>query len=116
MTPHFDAFDRWIRTSFKEMNTALEELYFVQDDRDSVAGVGDAIKDALTEEGRSSSAIFWPRAILTKALKMALTCWAMSAFTWARAGATKLPSRPARLNHRWQRPLHYPCNWAQLWV
>ncbi|MEH6609251.1 MAG: monodechloroaminopyrrolnitrin synthase PrnB family protein [Halioglobus sp.] len=52
MTPHFDAFDRWIRTSFKEMNTALEELYFVQDDRDSVAGVGDAIKDALTEEGR----------------------------------------------------------------
>ncbi|MFT6285320.1 MAG: hypothetical protein ACJA09_000054 [Alcanivorax sp.] len=52
MTPHFDAFDRWIRTGFKQMNTELEELYFAQDDRDLVAGVGDDIKEALTEEGR----------------------------------------------------------------
>ncbi len=53
MTPHFDAFDRWIRTSFKEMNTELEELYFAQEDRDNVAGTGDAIKRALEQEGRA---------------------------------------------------------------
>ncbi len=45
------AFDRWIRSDFVEMNTALETLYFGQDDRSNVDGVGDAIKQALHDEG-----------------------------------------------------------------
>jgi hypothetical protein len=47
-----EAFDRWIRTSFVEMNTALEELYFAQEDRSCVIGVGDSIKAQLRDEGR----------------------------------------------------------------
>ena len=52
MTSNTDKFNRWIRTDFQQMNTALEELYFVQDDRDNVAGIGDDIKARLLEEGR----------------------------------------------------------------
>ena len=47
-----EAFDQWIRTRFVEMNTALEELYFAQDDRAHVEGVGDTIKTQLRDEGR----------------------------------------------------------------
>lgn len=46
------AFDHWIRTSFSEMNTALEELYFVQQDRAKVDGVGEPIKATIRDEGR----------------------------------------------------------------
>ena len=46
------AFDHWIRNDFKQMNTALEELYFVQEDRNNVADVGDNVKSQLLEEGR----------------------------------------------------------------
>ena len=52
MTRNFDAFDRWIRNGFKEMNTELEELYFDQDKRDDIASTGQEIKHALVEEGR----------------------------------------------------------------
>lgn len=52
MTSNTDRFDYWIRVDFQQMNTALEELYFVQDDRDNVAGIGDGIKTRLLEEGR----------------------------------------------------------------
>jgi hypothetical protein len=45
--------DHWIRTSFKEINTELEELYFVQQDRDSVQGIGDNLKQQLLDEGNS---------------------------------------------------------------
>ncbi len=37
------AFDRWIRGPFVEMNTELEQLYFAQEDRARVEGVGDDI-------------------------------------------------------------------------
>ena len=47
-----EAFDQWIRTSFVEMNTALEDMYYAQDDRAHVEGVGDAIKAQLRDEGR----------------------------------------------------------------
>lgn len=47
------AFDDWIRTSFKEMNTELEELYFTQSDRNTVEGVGASIKKSLVNEGRN---------------------------------------------------------------
>ena len=52
MSINFDAFDGWIRNGFKEMNTALEELYFTQDKREDVASIGQEIKHALVEEGR----------------------------------------------------------------
>jgi Monodechloroaminopyrrolnitrin synthase PrnB len=51
MSNNAEAFEHWIRTSFVQMNTELEELYFSQDDRARVIGVGDAIKHALQEEG-----------------------------------------------------------------
>ena len=33
MSARADAFDRWIRTAFVEINTELENLYFAQPDR-----------------------------------------------------------------------------------
>ncbi|MGD0492873.1 MAG: monodechloroaminopyrrolnitrin synthase PrnB family protein [Steroidobacteraceae bacterium] len=47
-----EAFEQWIRTSFVEMNTALEELYFAKEDRGNVIGCGDSIKAALRDEGK----------------------------------------------------------------
>lgn len=44
-------FEAWIRSSFRQMNTALEELYFAQGDRANVEGVGDGVKKALADEG-----------------------------------------------------------------
>src|SRR3984893_8914493 len=52
MTSRAEAFERWIRTSFVEMNTELEELYFAQSNRAAVIGPGDPIKAALRDEGR----------------------------------------------------------------
>ena len=52
MTANVEAFDAWIRSSFVELNTALEELYFAQEDRANVAGVGDEIKTQIRDEGR----------------------------------------------------------------
>jgi Domain of unknown function (DUF1864) len=46
-----EAFEQWIRTSFVEMNTELENHYFAQADRGAVIGQGDAIKAALRDEG-----------------------------------------------------------------
>ncbi len=45
-------FDAWIRGPFVAMNTELEELYFAQEDRANVAGVGDRIKAKLCDEGQ----------------------------------------------------------------
>ncbi len=44
-------FEHWIRTSFVEMNTALEEKYFAQAARESVEGVGEDIKKQIRGEG-----------------------------------------------------------------
>ena len=52
LSKNVELFDNWIRTSFVEMNTELEEIYFDQEDRQAVIGVGDHIKDNLVEEGR----------------------------------------------------------------
>ena len=51
MTHAADTFDRWIRSGFVEMNTALEALYFAQDDRSNVDDIGDPLKVALHDEG-----------------------------------------------------------------
>ena len=47
------AFERWIRSSFVEINTALEELYFALPDRAAVEGVGADLKTRLLNEGRA---------------------------------------------------------------
>jgi hypothetical protein len=52
MVSRAEAFERWIRTSFVEMNTELENLYFAQRERGAVVGVGDPIKASLRDEGR----------------------------------------------------------------
>ncbi len=51
-TARVAAFDRWIRSSFKDMNTELEEIYFAQDNRSFVQPVGGSIKAQLLEEGK----------------------------------------------------------------
>ena len=53
LSKYVEAFDNWIRSSFVEMNTELEEIYFSRENRQSVTGVGDSIKEKLVEEGRS---------------------------------------------------------------
>lgn len=52
MTSHADEFDAWIRSSFVEMNTTLENLYFAQVERSNVASIGDSIKAQLRDEGQ----------------------------------------------------------------
>jgi len=47
------AFDEWIRGSFVEINTELENLYFGQEDRADTGLADDNIKNTLVEEGRS---------------------------------------------------------------
>lgn len=51
MSTHSDAFDQWIRGPFMEINTELENLYFVQEDRADVSRVGDPLKARLRDEG-----------------------------------------------------------------
>ena len=52
MTPNAEQFDRWIRSSFIEINTELEELYFAQEDRAAIAPEGATLRQTLLEEGR----------------------------------------------------------------
>ena len=52
MTRNSDRFDHWVRGTFVQLNTQLEELYFAQADRAAVAGVGAGPKRQLVEEGR----------------------------------------------------------------
>ncbi len=52
MSKNAEAFDAWIRSTFVELNTALEDTYFEQDDRSNVEGLGDALKEQILEEGR----------------------------------------------------------------
>ena len=51
MANNADDFDRWIRSSFVELNTELENLYFSQQDRAQVQGCGDSLKATLRDEG-----------------------------------------------------------------
>ena len=53
MSTNADAFDRWIRGRFVELNSELEEMYFVLPDRSEVEGVGGGLKQALFEEGQA---------------------------------------------------------------
>lgn len=51
LSGHAQEFDRWIRGPFVEINTELEELYFRQEDRSRVEGVGAELKATLRDEG-----------------------------------------------------------------
>jgi len=53
MSSRVEAFEHWIRTSFVQMNTELENLYFAQQDRAQVIGCGDPIKASLRDEGHA---------------------------------------------------------------
>src|SRR5262245_11528715 len=53
MSKNVEAFDAWIRTTFVELNTELEERYFAQENRANVDGVGDELKQQILEEGRA---------------------------------------------------------------
>jgi hypothetical protein len=53
MSSNVDAFDAWIRSTFVELNTALENLYFEQENRASVDGVGHVLKRQILDEGRT---------------------------------------------------------------
>jgi Domain of unknown function (DUF1864) len=52
MNRHSEAFDQWIRGRFVELNTTLEEVYFQEEDRQAIEGVGGDEKRALHDEGR----------------------------------------------------------------
>ena len=53
MSSKAEAFEHWIRTSFVQMNTELENLYFAKGDRAQVIGCGDPIKASLRDEGHT---------------------------------------------------------------
>jgi hypothetical protein len=53
MSSRAEAFEHWIRTSFVQMNTELENLYFAKADRVQVIGCGDPIKGTLRDEGHT---------------------------------------------------------------
>jgi len=52
-TARVAAFDHWIRSSFVDMNTELEEIYFAQENKAAVQSAGGAIKKQLVEEGKT---------------------------------------------------------------
>jgi len=52
VSANVEAFDAWIRSTFVELNTELENRYFEQEDRASVEGVGDDLKQRILDEGR----------------------------------------------------------------
>jgi len=51
MHPELDAFDTWMRSRFKDLNTQLEEHYLELDDPAAVDGEEPTLKAALVEEG-----------------------------------------------------------------
>ncbi len=53
ITSNVASFDRWVRTSFVEMNTELEGVYWTQENKADVQSGGNDIKQRLLDEGRS---------------------------------------------------------------
>jgi hypothetical protein len=51
LTPKTLAFDSWIRSEFVQLNDELEALYFQQENKSNVEGIGDDIKLALEKKG-----------------------------------------------------------------
>lgn len=53
MQSNSQAFSHWIRTRFCELNSELEALYWAQDDKANVEGIGDDLKQQLLHEGQA---------------------------------------------------------------
>lgn len=53
MTEKAKALDAWIRSDFREINTALEQLYFCQPDHLPDPALGETLTQRLVEEGRA---------------------------------------------------------------
>ena len=53
MTTNTETFDRWIRSDFIQLNSALEELYFASENPEDVEGTGEEIKKQLVEDGKT---------------------------------------------------------------
>ena len=53
MSSYTAKFDNWIRSEFVALNSQLEELYWQQDDKANVEGVGDNLKQTLKEQGNA---------------------------------------------------------------
>ena len=53
MTTNTETFDRWIRSDFVQLNSALEELYFASENPEDVEGTGEEIKKQLVEDGNT---------------------------------------------------------------
>ena len=53
ITSNVANFDSWIRSSFVEMNTELEGIYWAQENKADLTAGGDDIKQQMLEEGRS---------------------------------------------------------------
>ena len=51
MTEKAKALDAWIRSDFREINTALEQLHFFQPDHLPDPALGETLKQRLVEEG-----------------------------------------------------------------
>ena len=54
-----EAFDRWIRGPFVELNSELEAAYFALDDRGAIEGVGGDLKARLRDEGHAHVVALW---------------------------------------------------------
>ena len=53
MTVNAKKFDAWMRSRFIEINSALETLYWQQDDKANVQGIGSELKKQLEAEGNA---------------------------------------------------------------
>ncbi|MHA7872526.1 MAG: monodechloroaminopyrrolnitrin synthase PrnB family protein, partial [Hyphococcus sp.] len=53
MSKNTEAFEAWIRSTFVEMNTVLENIYFDEPDRAAVEHVGVDVKKQIEAEGRA---------------------------------------------------------------
>ena len=88
MSNHSEAFDRWIRSSFMEINTELENLYFAQDDRADVTRSGQNLKTQLRDEGHVHVVALLAEGDTGDGFETRSACSATSACTWPRCGAT----------------------------
>ncbi|WP_439100352.1 PrnB family protein [Congregibacter sp.] len=53
MSVNAQRYDDWIRTSFIEINSELEELYFAQEDPANISASGERLRQQLHDEGRA---------------------------------------------------------------
>lgn len=51
MSSNAERFDDWIRSTFIDLNTELEELYFAQPDRAAIGTPGESLRRSLLDEG-----------------------------------------------------------------